>query len=126
MEFFESVETQLEEQDLQAISIAHLPGYCASIDKVLEHQGDSGRIYCSWGEFVVHRELIRDGVRFTLPGCPNNLAWSITAGHEHGPRHVVIHLTISRQYHELDFIDSIHTFVSDWKQGIASQSTNAA
>lgn len=120
MEFFESVDGPLGEQQLQQISIAQLPDYCASIDRVLEHQGDRGRVYCVWGDFEVHRECIRGGLRFTLPGCPNNLAWTLTVGTDPGPSHTVIHLTISRQHHDLDFIDSIHTFVADWKQGLAT------
>ena len=118
MEFFETAETPMGEQELQRISIQHLPDLCASIDKVLEHQGDTGRVYCLWGEFAVHRQCINGGVRFSLPGCPNNLAWTITASTEPGDPCTVIHLTISRQHQELDFIDSIHTFVADWKQGL--------
>ena len=122
MEFYELVETRLDEQALQGIAIQHLPDFCASIDKVLEQQGDRGRVYCCWGEFTVHRECVNGGVRFTLPACPNNLAWTITRGIEPGPAYVMIHLTISPQHHDLEFIDSIHTFVADWKHGLESHS----
>jgi len=118
MEFYELVDTRLDEQALREIGIGQLADFCASIDRVLEHQGDQGRVYCVWGEFAVHREIIRGGVRFTLPGCPNNLAWTLTVGDEPGPAYVVIHVTISSQHQDLEFIDTIHTFVADWKQGL--------
>jgi hypothetical protein len=122
MEFYELVDARLDEQALQAIGIGQLADYCASIERVLQDQGDSGRVSCVWGEFSVRRELIRGGVRFTLPGCPNNLAWTLTIGGEPEPDHVVVHVTMSPQHHDLEFIDTIHTFVADWKQGLVAES----
>ena len=122
MEFYESADIPLNEQDLQQIAIPHLPEFCASIDRVLAQQGDEGRIDCLWGEIVVRRETIRHGVRFSLPSCPNNLAWTITSANDYGTDHVVIHVTIRPQHHELEFIDSIHTFVADWKRGLENES----
>ena len=117
MEFFASVPVTLTVETLQRrLGIDQLPGWCASIDKVLESRNEKGAIYCIWGEFRIRREVIRDGLRFTLPGCPNALQWTVTA--ENGE--VVVHLTINRQRHDADFIESIEQFVGDWKSGIVS------
>jgi hypothetical protein len=59
-------------------------------------------------------QRVRDGVRFTLPGCPNALAWTVTAE----PEGVLVHCTINRTEHDPDFIESIETFVEDWRTGL--------
>lgn len=119
MEFFAIADRKTEESILkEKLSIDSLPLFCTSIETVLENEGDRGSIFCLWGEFRVHRETINGGVRFTLPGCPNSLAWTITTGYPPDPDKVVIHCTISRSEHEPDFIESIETFISDWKEGI--------
>lgn len=119
MEFFAHPEKSHSIENLQKhLTIESLPSYCASINTVLDNQGDKGKIKCLWGEFTISRELVNGGVRFSLTNCPNCLSWTITAGHEASPQETVIHVTINRQHHEFDFIDSIHTFISDWKQGL--------
>jgi hypothetical protein len=121
MEFFASVRTAMDADALfDCLTVESLPQWCAGIDTVLEHTGDEGRIFCLWGEFTVRRERIRGGVRFTLPGCPNALAWTITTGLPPDPKNVVIHCTINRSSHDPDFIESIESFVADWAAGLAS------
>ncbi len=74
MEFFAFASMSTDSAQLQeALTITRLPAFCASIDEVFTDHGDNGEIYCLWGPFVVNREPIRDGVRFSLPGCPNAL-----------------------------------------------------
>lgn len=125
MEFYTSAGINLPPLLIQRnIHIANLADYCASIEKVLSCQGDKGEIYCVWGEFKVHRELIRQGVRFTLPGCPNALQWTITAAVD-APAKVQIHCSIDRPEHDEDFIESIRQFVEDWKQGLEAGKTSA-
>ncbi len=121
MEFFEKVNpVTFDVLQLQSsLSIQALPEYCQSIDKVLVSQGNSGKIYCLWGEFVIHREEIQRGLRFSLPGCPNALAWTITLDDSVAQPVVVIHCTIDKQSHDEDFIDSIRVFISDFAQGIS-------
>lgn len=115
MEFFAEARATADETALQqALSIGQLAGYCASVERVLQDRGGHGLIYCVWGEFPVRREAIKGGVRFTLPTCPNALAWTITTG----PERVIVHCTINRQTHDPDFIESIETFVEDWKRGL--------
>lgn len=116
MEFYRQVASDCDASQLQAlITLKRLPQLCASIDSLLEQQGEEGQIYCVWGAFEVARQKIRDGVRFTLPGCVNALAWTITAGQDN----VTIHCTINRAEHDPDFIESIEEFVEDWRNGLA-------
>ncbi len=101
------------------VHISNLAELCRSIEKVLSQRGERGEIYCIWGEFKVHRELIRQGVRFTLPGCPNALQWTITTAVDE-PDIVRVHCTIEQTRHESDFIESLQQFVDDWKHGLES------
>jgi hypothetical protein len=119
MEFFATARIHASTDDLQrGLTIGELPRWCDAIDSVLSDAGSHGEIYCVWGTFRTHRELVNGGVRFSLPGCPNALQWTVTTGHAPDPRHTVIHLTINRSEHDPDFIDSIRQFVADWKAGL--------
>ena len=119
MEFFATTIIPASAADLQRrLTISELPHWCASIEKVLSDAKSSGEIYCVWGTFHTHREDLREGVRFSLPHCPNALQWTVTTGQPPNPRHTVIHLTINRTEHNQDFIVSIQQFVADWKAGL--------
>ena len=104
------------------IHISRLAELCELIDKVLSQQGERGEIYCLWGEFKVHRELIRQGVRFTLPNCPNALQWTLTASADE-PGCVRVHATIQQPQHDVEFTESLQRFVDDWKQVLESGKT---
>lgn len=119
MEFFAIADVETKQENLQALTVHKLNQYCAEIDKVLhiEHE-NSASVYCVWGEFTVHRQIINGGVRFTLPGCPNALAWTITTGFDPAPGKIVIHGTINRTEHDADFIESIESFIQSWKTGL--------
>jgi hypothetical protein len=119
MEFFATTIIPASAADLQRrLTISELPHWCASIEKVLSDAKSSGEIYCVWGTFHTYREDLREGVRFSLPHCPNALQWTVTTGQPPNPRHTVIHLTINRTEHNQDFVDSIKKFVNDWKAGL--------
>lgn len=119
MEFFTTAAIHTSALELQRrLSIRELPRWCASVSEVFSDEGACGEIYCVWGRFRVHREDIRDGVRFTLPGCPNALQWTVTTGQPPEPNKVVIHLTINRSEHDPDFVDSNRQFVADWREGL--------
>ena len=121
MEFFATTIISASAADLQRrLTISELPRWCASIEKVLSDAKSSGEIHCVWGTFHVHREDLCDGVRFSLPGCPNAFQWTVTTGRPPNPRHTVIHLTINRTEQDQDFIDSIQKFVDDWKAGLVA------
>ena len=115
MEFFSEIKnTNLDKDSLkETLSIARLPELCHSIDKVILDNGDSGKIYCIWGEFEINREELEHGIRFSLPHCPNALAWTITCDEENSE--IVIHCTIAKKQHDEDFIESIEQFVADWE-----------
>jgi len=121
MEFFEYIKNNnLTSDYLQTnITIEHLSKHCASVDAVLEHKGDSGVIYCVWGEFDISRECINGGVRFSLLNCINNIIWSVTTGHEPDPQQTVIYLSMNREQQEIDFVDTMKTFVVDLRQGLS-------
>ena len=76
MEFYKKVEnSELDINGLKRqLTIQNLPKLCASISSVISDEGNQGIIYCLWGEFVVNREELGDGIRLSLPKCPNALA----------------------------------------------------
>jgi hypothetical protein len=119
MEFFATITIPASAEDLQRrLTIGELPHWCTSIEKVLGDAKSSGEIFSVWGTFHVNRENMRNGVRFSLPDCPNALQWTVTTGHQPEPLHTVIHATINRTEQDQDFIDSIRQFVDDWKAGL--------
>jgi len=119
MEFFAIADIETKPQILQGLTVHKLNQYCADIDKILRIENDNNAdVYCVWGEFTVHRQVINGGVRFSLPNCPNALAWTITTGFDPEPKKVVIHATINRTEHDPDFIESIQSFIDSWKAGL--------
>ncbi len=121
MEFFATAKVPAQVSDLhRRLTIADLSRWCGSIYEVLDNEGSRGDIYCIWGNIRVHREDVREGVRFTLPGCPNALQWTVCTGLAPEPDRVQIHLTINRTEHDSDFIDSLEQFVADWATGLES------
>lgn len=103
----------------QQLTIHNLPRLCASIHTILADNLSSGVIYCLWGEFTINREDIKHGVRFSLPSCPNALAWTVTIDQNI----ITVHCTINKKTHDMDFISSIHGFMADWVTGIKKLST---
>lgn len=119
MEFFAAASVPARASFLQThVGIDTLPRLCASIQTVLSSDGERGEIQCAWGQLRVHRELIRDGVRFTLPGDLNALQWTITAGHGAGSGVVHVHCTTSQRELDAALVDSLERFVADWKRGL--------
>lgn len=119
MEFMEIADAPPDEGALQRITVRELSRFCGDIDEVLQVDStDRATVYCVWGEFVVERQLINGGLRFSLPGCPNAFTWTITTGHDPAPDKVVVHGTINRVTHDPDFIESIEDFLAAWKTGL--------
>jgi len=117
MEFFKTVKTpNLDKDSLKTLLIIkNLPDLCKSIDSVLLDEKKTGIIYCVWGEFKVNREELKYGVRFSMPNCPNALAWSVTTDDN---KNTAIHCTINKAEHDEYFIESIQEFVENWATGI--------
>ena len=117
MEFHRILDGTTDPDSLQRrLTVPALPTACELIDNLVEDRGaDQGVIYCLWGEFRVNRELIHGGVRFSLPDCPNGVAWTLTTGHPPDESAVVLHLTMHRREHEPDFIESLEAFADAWQ-----------
>ena len=119
MEFFEVANIDTTVATIQAITVGDLDKYCSDIDRVLTMENkDLATIYCAWGQFVVERQTIHGGIRFTLPNCPNALGWTLTTGHDPKPEKIIIHCTINRTDHDAIFIESIEDFVNAWRRGL--------
>ncbi len=116
MEFFQqAVYTTSVTQLQQHIRIDNLTKWCSLITTASASAADKGEIYCLWGEFKIHREILRDGIRFTLPGCPNALQWTITITK---PGSILLHCTLNQQNVANEFSESIDEFLSAWKTGL--------
>jgi len=127
MEFFAEIENKSvsAEHVYEQVTIDRLPELCASIDSVVSIQSQRvGEIYCVWGQFQVSREKIRNGVRLALLNCPHALAWTVAAKKEEGV--VVVHCTIDDKQAEIEFIETIKQFVSDWAQGLKMELSKCA
>ena len=121
MEFYRRIAANTSAEALQEqLTLAALPEWCGAISTLDWEQDGAGEIDCLWGHFLVRRERLNGGVRFTMPGCPNTLQWTITTGIAPRPEEVVVHLTIARPEHDPDFIDSIDDFLDEWEQGLAA------
>jgi len=122
MEFFAIVDRSSSEQELQErLRLDRLAHYCDFIEDVVVRDETAGDMFSLWGRFPVSRELIKGGVRFTLPTCPNALAWTVTTGFPPAPQAIVLHCTINRTEHDPDFIDSLKSFVSAWQKGLTER-----
>jgi hypothetical protein len=100
----------------QSLTIRNLPSLCASISTAVPRTESEGDLYCLWGAFTVRRDEIRNGVRYALLDCPHALAWTVTL--DEAREHVIIHCTIDKTQPDPEFVESIHTFVSDWADGV--------
>ena len=119
MEFYKNAHVDIDINRLQEfVTIGNLTLLCDSIYDILKDDTTQGKIHCVWGYFKVNKEILKNGVRFTLPNCPNALAWTITKEHIGEDDTILIHCTINRAEHEPEFIQSIEQFVSDWKSGL--------
>lgn len=120
MEYFQEIHSpDLDIKYLKdLLTVNNLVNLCASITAITSQRENEGEVYCIWGSFVVRREEIRYGVRFSLINCPHALAWTITFNDVSG--NIIIHCTIDKKEQDPDFVDSIHEFVEDWSKGITS------
>ena len=120
MEFFEIIDIQVSEQVIQEkIRLEKLESFCESIFPLEEGQ-DVCQIGGMWGEFLLRRDAIMGGVRFSMLDCPNALAWTITTGYPPARENLVIHLTINRERKQDEFVQEIRLFLEDLRTGIQS------
>lgn len=117
MEFYEEISASGVDNNAlqQLLSIHNLPRICRSIETVINDNRSSGVIYCLWGQYEINREQLKNGVRFSLPACPNALAWTVTLTDDV----ITVHCTINKKTHDDDFIASIYKFMADWAEGMS-------
>ncbi len=119
MEFFAFADFNGDSDRLrEKLEMAYLDVFCASVEKVLETKDHWGRYYTVWGEYEIHCTVVRGGLRFIMPRCPNALTWSITTGFPPYPNKVTIHVTINREEADPDLVESLQDFTADWKAGL--------
>ena len=119
MEYYATAECKISPEKLQQIiSVTALPKFCSSIYETYNDTGESGEINTIWGVFIINREVINGGLRFSLPACPNTVAWTVTSGLAPNKDKVEMYLTIRRNDNDDDFLESIEEFVKDWINGL--------
>ena len=118
MEFFKVIDTRASEQELRdKLSLRNLEKYCLSIFP-LEEGTNISKIGGMWGEFILQRNEIMGGVRFSMLDCPNALAWTITTGYPPARDSLVVHLTINRTQKQVEFVEEINLFLDDIENGL--------
>ena len=121
MEFFKVVNIRATEQELKnQLKLQDLESFCESVFPLSD-----GKEICSiggmWGDFILRRDEIMGGVRFSMLDCPNALAWTVTCGYPPARESVVIHLTINRKRKQEEFVEEIHQFMGDLEMGLQSK-----
>lgn len=123
MEFFLDVPVTLSSRDIQRyVSISKLSEYCSSIDKVVSQEGNRALVHCEMGELHIHRELIQQGVRFTLIDTPYAMQWTITSDADSQDM-PLIHCTINYRECPTELTNKLEHFLSCWKNGIEKLAT---
>lgn len=107
------------------VRIENLPSWCASIGAVQNAGRDKGEADFPWGRWRVHREVIRDGLRFTLPGRADALQWTLTLDPSQRGG-VIVHLTLACEEAEAAHQQAIEAFMAHWQVGLAAWPQRAA
>lgn len=116
MEFYSHAAVKMAVADIQRnIVVSKLPEWCESIVKVHTDQKNQGKISCLSGDFVVHRELLNEGVRFSMPAGPHAIQWTITTA---GENDVLVHCTINTAEPDPAFVENLEHFIANWRAGL--------
>jgi hypothetical protein len=118
MEFTRLALVDMTAADIQRhVNVANLPEWCASIVTVHPKDSNQGRITCLSGDFIVHRELLNSGVRFSIPAGPHAIQWTITTDTS---GEVLVHCTLNslQSDTETDLSQALDCFVDNWKLGL--------
>lgn len=121
MEFFKVVNIRSTEHEIKTqLKLQDLESFCESVFPLSD-----GSEICSiggmWGDFILRRDEIMGGVRFSMLDCPNALAWTVTCGYPPARESVVIHLTINRERKQEEFVEEIQQFMHDLEMGLQSK-----
>jgi hypothetical protein len=120
VEFFEFANVVTTQEEIRdKVSINALPFFCEDVEAVDEPE-ELGRViyFRHWGRFHIRRENIMGGVRFFVPDCPNALVWTVTTGYPPYPEKIVLHATINRTEHDLEFIGATKELLATLKFGM--------
>ncbi len=119
MESFAQASVSLPAVELQRhIRIDNMADWCPAITRLVLHRGERGSIACQWGDDCrVHREVIRHGLRFTLPGTEHALQWTLTTPADR-PGVVDVHCTANATGSAAVLAAEMELFVLAWKEGI--------
>lgn len=120
MEFFEYADILTSQEEIRSkVSIDTLPCFCEEVEAVDAAEGLGRVIYFRhWGRFHLRQEDVMGGVRFSVPDCPNALAWTVTTGYPPYPEKIVLHATINRLEHDAEFIDATKALLATLKTGL--------
>ncbi|MDG4476801.1 hypothetical protein [Thiovibrio frasassiensis] len=128
MEFFEYADILTTQEEIRnKVAIDTLPFFCEEIDEV-DAAEELGRViyFRHWGRFHLRQEDIMGGVRFSVPDCPNALAWTVTTGYPPYPEKIVLHGTINRLAHDAEFIEATQALLATLKAGLEANFTSAS
>ena len=121
MEFFCQADVRTSEAELrELLTLERLPELCEAIDDMEEQDEELGRpiYFCHWGRYHLVRTLASGGVRFSVPDCPNALAWTVTTGFPPAPGAVVLHATIARTEQDEEFVRCTRDLIQTLARGI--------
>ena len=120
MEFFEFTDVVTSQEEIRAkVSVDTLPDYCEEVEAV-DGLEELGRViyFRQWGRFHIRQETVMGGVRFSVPDCPNALAWTVTTGYPPCLEKIVLHATINRTEHSPEFIGATKALLAAFKTGL--------
>ena len=116
MEFFVTVPVHVSSDLIKSyINLNKLSEWCDAINEVIDLEGNRAMLVCEMGKLHVHRELIQEGVRFSITDSPYALQWTVTADSEN---EVLLHCTINCRQCPAEFIEQLERFLLCWDKGI--------
>lgn len=111
MEWFGTAHANLPAGELQRhIRVENLSEWCAAPPAI---GGGDLRNAGGWSGWTVHREVIRDGVRFTLPGSAHAFQWTLTAGAAARAGTVDVHCTLNTPAADAATVAALERFMID-------------
>ena len=121
MEFFVSAKVRINANELpRHVRIDTLPQLCPVIEAVLSRDGERGEVQGPWGPCRIHREVIRGGVRFSLPSSPYGLQWTVTTAGEGMVGEVQVHATTYTPSLPAEMQGMMEAFMAAWQAGLES------